>query len=230
MAEVSTAEAATMLGVTDQQVRDLMYAGALRGRRLDSNRWLVDTSSVHAYEAVRGGRGRRWSTESAWAVLDCLDGVKLAGRTPASTATLKQRARARIRQHTAEQIGQKVAHRVSAHRYNSEDRAAVAAELGLTGRSAAAAVTDLTPQTRLVEGYLRAGELEDFAARHLLLRDDVNGDVIIYTGAEYRYLNREPGRAVIAADLIRSTDIREHSAGVTLLERLRSEWLATPTQ
>ena len=224
LAEMSTAEAARELGVTRQHVDALLTSGALTGRTIDGRRWLVDASSVRAYDAIRTTPGARWSPTAAWAVLDTLDGAAL----PADPK-LRHRTATRIRTLDARTLGRKVATRVTTHRFVAEDRDAVAADLALTGGSAHAEhITGLTGARTITEGYLRGQDLEAFIVRHLLI-PDANGNVIVYNGAGDRYATTEPGPAVIAADLIRSTNTRERSAGLTLLEGLRTAWLASHT-
>lgn len=224
MAEMSTAEVARTLGVTRQHVDALLNSGALTGRMLDGHRWLVESNSVRAYDAIRTGRGSRWSPEASWAVLDTLEGSAL----PADRK-LRHRTAARIRTLNAQQLARKVATRVTAHRFAAEGRDEVAAELALTGGSAAEGITELTGASPVAQGYLRTGELEDFIIRHLLIPAS-DGNLIVYDGAGDRYGTTEPGRAVVAADLVRSTNTRERSAGITLLEGLQAEWLDSLTK
>lgn len=123
-----------------------------------------------------------------------------------------------------------MASRTIAHRYAADSISSVARELVLTGRSAANAIdSDLAPQHRIVEGYLRRGTLDAFVRSHLLIAAD-DGDVTIYDHPEGIDIGREHApAAVVAADLARSTITRERSAGLTALERLRQQWLAKNT-
>jgi excisionase family DNA binding protein len=51
-------EAATVLGVTDGRVRQLLSAGALRGERLGARMWLLERASVERYKKERRPVGR----------------------------------------------------------------------------------------------------------------------------------------------------------------------------
>jgi hypothetical protein len=110
---------------------------------------------------------------------------------------------------------------VVTHRYTADSITKTAAELVITGRSAAEVIdTELTSQTQVIEGYLRDEALASFARRHLLSAND-NGDMTIYERHDsLTFEGRYAPNAVIAADLARSTSTREPSAGPTALEEL----------
>jgi excisionase family DNA binding protein len=59
---ITTKEAAEMLGVSDQRVRDLLKAGRLSGKKLGSRlggMWLVERRSVETFERRGAGRPRK---------------------------------------------------------------------------------------------------------------------------------------------------------------------------
>ncbi|MET7781507.1 helix-turn-helix domain-containing protein [Streptomyces mirabilis] len=54
--ELTTEQAATILGVTEARIRQLAAAGAVEGRKAARNTWLISSESVRAYRDRRGGR------------------------------------------------------------------------------------------------------------------------------------------------------------------------------
>ncbi|MEU5633529.1 helix-turn-helix domain-containing protein [Streptomyces rishiriensis] len=53
--ELTTEQAATILGVTEARIRQLAAAGAVEGRKAARNIWLISSESVRAYAYRRGG-------------------------------------------------------------------------------------------------------------------------------------------------------------------------------
>lgn len=51
--EITTAQAATILGVTEARIRQLAAAGAIGGRKTERAVWLLDPESVRAYRQKR---------------------------------------------------------------------------------------------------------------------------------------------------------------------------------
>ena len=227
MDSLMTKDAALALGVSQRQVTDLLRAGKLAGEQLSDGTWLITPRSISERRALNTGAGRTWSAVSSWALLGELSGHSSTGISPSTVA----RIRRRIRTSTAEEIALKVASRTMAHRYTADSIVKTASELVLTGRSAADVIdTELTGQTKVVEGYVRGETLESFARRHLLSLDN-SGDVTIYEHLDsLNFTGRYAPEAVIAADLVRSTLTRERSAGVAALEDMRQRWLAIHTR
>lgn len=224
MVDLTTGEAAKALAVSQQHVRGLLRDGILTGRQLADGTWLVDPRSITSFQLVRVGRGRNWSPEASWALLGELSS-QLIVEVPLRTWA---RVRVRIRTYAAEDIARNVATRNRAHRFSADSWKATASGLVLTGRSATEAInSNLSGRSRVVEGYLRDGvELGDFVHRHLLIPDH-NGDVIIHSRpANVRFDGRHAPAAVIAADLARSTNTRERSAGIIAIEGMRQQWIA----
>lgn len=75
--DLTTADAATLLGVSDTEVRRLLREQLLDGRRV-GNTWIVDAGSVHRRRRLELDRGRAWSPRVAFAAL-----LLLAGRSDA---------------------------------------------------------------------------------------------------------------------------------------------------
>jgi hypothetical protein len=227
MDSLMTRDAALALGVSQRQVTDLLRAGKLVGEQLGDGTWLVSPRSIAERRSFNAGAGRTWSAASSWALLGELSGKSAAGLSESTLA----RIRRRVRTSNAEEIARKVAARTTAHRYAADSIERTATDLVLTGKSAANRIdSELTNQTRTVEGYVREGELQTFVRRHLLSADE-NGDVTIYErSGELNVDENYASDAVIAADLARSTATRERAAGIAALEKMRLQWLATHTR
>ena len=227
MDSLMTKDAAIALGVSQRQVTDLLRAGKLAGEQLGDGTWLVTPRSIAERRSFNAGAGRTWSAASSWALLGELSGKSASGVSESTLA----RTRRRIRTSSAEEIARKVATRTTTHRYTADSIERTAADLALTGKSAAHRInSELTSQTRSVEGYVRTEDLEAFVRRHLLSADE-NGDVTIYErSGDLNADGNYASDAVIAADLARSPATRERSVGIAALEMLRQQWLATHTR
>ncbi len=220
-----TKDAALALGISQRQITELLRAGKLGGEQLQDGTWLVFRRALGERRAIHAGSGRAWSASSSWALLGELSGRATEGLSQSTQA----RIRRRIRDRSVDEIARKVATRTRVHRYTADSLSRTAADLTLTGASAADVVDrTLTAETRKVEGYVRAGDLDDFVRRHLLTLD-AEGDVTIYEAPESEVFGRHASNATIAADLARSVSTRERSAGLAILENMRQAWLARHT-
>lgn len=227
MQQSMTKDAALALGISQRQVTELLRAGKLSGEQLRDGTWLVSRRSIGERRATHTGAGRAWSSASSWALLG-----ELSGHTAENMSqSTRDRIKRRIRTSSADEIARKVATRLTAHRYVADSLLKTASDLVLTGSSAADRIDrNLTSESRKVEGYVREGELESFAKRHLLTVDS-DGDVTIYEAPASELLDGHFAMdSVIAADLARSTTTRERSAGLAALEDMRQLWLARHTR
>jgi hypothetical protein len=228
MTEVTTDEARQRLDVSPQHVRGLLRAGKLDGRQLSSGAWLVDEDSLERRIALNVGRGRNWSAFSSWALLaelsDEPDLVQVSERTRA-------RVRERIRLCSAEEIARRVAGRTKVTRYDADDPSFwPGADFIPTGQLALDELdTDLSSQQKVFEGYVNAAAKAQFLRSHMLIPDR-EGNVELYEDPGFLAGREHAPRAVIAADLARSTATRVHSAGVSALEGMRQQWLASHTK
>lgn len=225
MSDLTTTELAERLGVTRRRALDLLASGEIAGRQLASGAWLADGDSVSRYEVVsRRGKGRSLSASTAWGLLWELSGLDATWLTVSTRA----RVRRRIRESQAADLAKAVAKRTVAHHYTAANAERAAVDLIATGRTAADSIsTDLTGDRRRVCGYVRSGAPDEYAAAHFMVAD-INGQHVIYENTlpiPYGAGDVMPS-AVVAADLARSTDTRERSAGLRVLEELRQVWLA----
>lgn len=98
--EITTAEAARILQVSEAEVRRLLRRGLLSGRRLGSQ-WLSDASDVHRRARLKADRGRVWSDRVALAALLLLGG---RGEVDSLTASELARLRRTLRTSTARDL------------------------------------------------------------------------------------------------------------------------------
>ena len=75
MTQMSTAEAASRLGVSQRQVQRLIATDELRATRTAGDAWVLDALAVNAMTRKRRQRGRPWAPETAWAALWLLSGL-----------------------------------------------------------------------------------------------------------------------------------------------------------
>lgn len=228
MKVLTTDEARQRLDVSAQHVRGLLRAGKLDGRQLASGAWLIDEDSLEQRIAMRVGRGRNWSAISSWALL-----AELSGE--ADLVTVSERTRARVRERirlcSAEEIARRVATRTKVTRYDADDASFwPGADFVSTGQLALDELdTDLASQQEVFEGYVSADAKAEFLRSHMLIPDR-EGNIGLYEDPGFLAGREHAPRAVIAADLARSTATRVHSAGVAALEGMRQQWLATHTR
>ncbi|NUU08590.1 hypothetical protein [Leifsonia sp. C5G2] len=229
MVEITAAEVARRLGVTDRRARMLLTDGTIRGRQLPSGDWLADNDDVIRYlQRRRKGAGRGLDRATAWAILYELSGVRAAHLLPRATYT---RARARIRTWPAERLATEVASRTTTHRYRSANVAKAQAGLIRTARAASDLIgSDLLPDMRRVAGYVPADTtVADYARAHFMVADP-SGQDVLYENTAPLHSYTEPLPAVVAADLAVSTDTRERSAGLHALDEMKRSWLRSHTR
>ncbi|UUT34655.1 helix-turn-helix domain-containing protein [Microbacterium elymi] len=72
MTEVTTADAARRLGLSQERVSQMLRSGELVGRRISARGWLVDLASVAERARVATAGGRPWSENRVRSVIDAL--------------------------------------------------------------------------------------------------------------------------------------------------------------
>lgn len=222
MTEMSTSDAAQRLGVSQRQVQRLVASGEVPARRTAGDAWVVDALAVNALARFRPARGRPWSRAVAWGALWTLSGldvdwldarttsrllVRLDGMTPdALLSACRRRAR------------------VARVRVSGSFLAELGDRLVFTGASADAARDfALAPVAGAVDGYCDETTWPSVEERFRLLPDARgSGTIRVTTLPTTVVARREMPRAVVAADLAESHDVRERCAGLRALEHLLS--------
>jgi len=222
MAELSVAEAARRLGVSAQRTREMVRRDELRGRRIGSRAWLVDTASVRDRVQVDAGRGRPWAVHTIDAIVTALsDGEQVDAKSAA-----------RLRETDIERLWRKIAQRVTIRRYAARNTALVREHLALTGESALDQIGEhLVGQSRVLHGYLRGIDLEDLIEDAGLVEDG-EGNIAIHelSGADAAGQDAVfARRALIAVDCARSSATRVRAAGIRALTEMKQSWLAKNT-
>ncbi|WP_374009613.1 helix-turn-helix domain-containing protein [Leifsonia sp. LS-T14] len=227
MADMTVPQLARLLNVGDRYARTLVEDGTLTARQLPSGEWLIDSDSVARFMIRRKPAGRGLDTDTAWAILYELSGIRASGLLPPATYA---RVRKRIRTMTPEAIAVAVSGRTTTQHYRSANAAKAQADLIPTARAASDIIaTELLADTRRVAGYVPAGTtVAEYARTHFMVPDTAGHDTL--------YENTAPGGltealpAVVAADLAVSTDTRERSAGLRALGALRNDWRLSPNR
>ncbi len=224
MSELTTAAAAERLGVSQRQVQRLVASGEVPGRRTAGDAWVVDALAVNALSRSRPGRGRPWSPEVAWAALWLLSGIE--------PEWLDHRARSRLSRRLGSVDPQTLLHacrrraRVTRARVSDSFVDELAGVLVRTGASAGSGTEHgLAAVAGRVDGYCDEQTWPQIERRFHTVPDD-RGNAVIRVSALREVTTRgllEMPRAVIAADLAESREVRERSAGLRALEDLLGE-------
>lgn len=224
MTDLTATQLAERLGVTKRRALDLLRTEVILGRQLVNGTWLADSDAVARYEvSATRGSGRTLDAATAWGLLWELSGLE-AEWLSASTCA---RVRRRIRESDASAIVSAVSKRSKAHHFTAANAERASTGLIRTGRAAASTLdTNLIEDARQVAGYVRSGTVEDYAKRHFMLPTTAGLDMLYENSLPINYDAETMPAAVIAADLAVSTDTRERSAGLQMLEEMRQQWLA----
>ncbi|MGF1662779.1 MAG: helix-turn-helix domain-containing protein [Kineosporiaceae bacterium] len=223
---LTSADAAARLGVTAHEVRRLVHAGVLRGRRL-GRQLIVDEASVEARATTQVRPGRALTPANAWAVLFVLSGEQ----APWMAASTRSRLLGRwLGDVDARALAVACRHRASRHphRVLPAYRDRVLAEPGVvpTGMSSATAVdVDIVAVDPVAEAYCSPDDL-DALTRRYALSDEGRPNVLLRVPSTeddnvLRLLldRRTMPSAVTAADLMESDDPRTRRAGQRLLDQ-----------
>lgn len=224
MAEMTAADAAEHLQVSQRQVRRLAAKGVLATSRVVGRTLLLDAASVHRLAARMRHNGRPWTAATAWAALALLSGQN----APWMDAATKSRLRHRLRGARATEVAWLARGRARVHQMQGWGRVDGLVPTGVTAlrEPQVAALFDLSPAERGADGYVAACHFEKVVAT-LGLFDDIDGDVTV------RVVPDDAGYAVdrqliaaIAVDLSESLDTREAAAGERVLDELLEKFRA----
>jgi excisionase family DNA binding protein len=218
MGDITTAEAASRLGVSTERVAQMLRRGDLRGRRLTPRLWLVDLASVHERARLAHRDGRPWSRRTADEVLEALS----------TGAAIGSRSAELISSNDADRLWRRVSQLVEVRRFDARDHHRATPHLALTGPSAAKEIgADLVGEERVVHGYVRNLTIDEFIdAAELVERSD--GAIAVHRFKDGRDPAR-PSRALIAVDCARDSAARVRRIGTDALETMRMQWLSSNT-
>ena len=219
MTEMTTAVAAERLGVSQRQVQRLIAVGGLPATRTAGDAWVVDSLVVNAMERARPARGRPWSPARAWAALWQLSGLEVDW--------LDRRTRSRLDDRLAsidvEELLHATRRRAVIHRFRASE--SFLADLDALVVASGVRAMDpsrfgLDPDLRRIDGYCM-NEAADRLAGEFHLVEDPRGSVTLRVAAVPALEGHDAMPvAVVAADLAKSLEVRERSAGLRVLEEL----------
>jgi excisionase family DNA binding protein len=222
MSDMTTAEAAERLRVSQRQVQRLIRTGEVPARRTAGDAWVLDALAVNALARSRPSRGRPWSTEAAWGALWMLSGL--------GVSWVDDRTRSRLSSRLKAMKGEDLVH---ATRRRAEVRRCrvsesfldeLAGHLALSGASAAEQF-GLAGEASRVEGYCDEKAWAAIRSQFRLV-DDARGNATIRVTTFPDVLRGGPEampRAVVAVDLAESHEVRERATGLRVLEELLGE-------
>ncbi len=219
MSEVTTAEAAGRLHVSQRQIQRLISSGELPARRTAGDAWVLDALAVNSLARSRPSRGRPWSPEVAWGALWMLSGLE--------AAWVDDRTRSRLLGRLEGMDGADVVHGcrrradVMRCRMSESFFDDLRGSIALSGVSAAEQF-GLAGDTTRVEGYCGVDAWPGIRSTFHLVAD-ARGNATIRVTALTDVL-AGPGaampKAVVAVDLAESYETRERDAGLRELEEL----------
>ncbi len=222
MRNLSVADVAAELDVCTSHVRKMLRTGTLRGTHV-GRAWVVSQDALEELESRRVGVGRPLAARRAWALLEILEG----GDAAWLSAVARSQVRAQIRRlRGADALGWRTALRgredrypVSGHRAAIE-RLAKDADVWPVGPTAASQAGLLMAEST-PEFYISSANWELLAAAlHLVTFTPQISAYVRIPRFEQSFSSWGPGRAVLAASLLDSTDWRVAKAGVDVLNHL----------
>lgn len=212
---LTVSEVADLLGLTHQRVNRLAASGAFT--RIA--RGLFDRTSVERYRAQRGrGRHRSWAEHTAWGAIALLSGAAPTGLGETQVSRLRAALREIV---DAADLAARLRNRAtvttwSAHR-SALDRIRADAALAAPGRERLGLVED----GNLVDGYIRAGDLDALVHRYQLVEDPRGAITLRATTVDLDAIRSLSALSstLAAVDASTSLDPRERGVGELGLSR-----------
>ncbi|NLG20874.1 MAG: excisionase family DNA-binding protein [Actinomycetales bacterium] len=231
--EVTTREAASVLGVTQGRVRALIAAGTLRARRVGTQ-WLIDADSVDHQAALSAARatGRTMATRVAWAVGDLLDGGSAAWLSSAERSRLRKRIGTARRSEVLQRWLASRASRVLRFHVGESDLEALLSDEAVVRTGVSAALAHGVGLSSGGDGaaYVTR-EAADRLASQFFLIEARSGNLTLRLVDHDLHLrsartvdnHRVAPRVIVGVDLADDSDVRTSGAGRELLESALAE-------
>ena len=217
--EMTTAEAAVRLGVSQRQIQRLAAAGQITPTRRVGRTILVDASDMLVLHNADRRPGRPWTPPVAWAALWQLSGLEIAWLDTQTRRRLLQR----LDGISVDELLWACRQRAHVARYRSSASYldALRNRVRPTSASALDPARDLMTPTSNVDGYCTPSEHDIFIGEFSIVGDPT-GNVTLRTTAvpTVAAWERHMPDAVVYADLAESADPRQRSIGRTRLEGL----------
>ncbi|KJL30501.1 hypothetical protein [Microbacterium oxydans] len=222
--EITAADAAAVLAVSERHAEALLKDRLIAGRQLRSGAWLTSRAAVERYRTTaQRGRGRALSAPTAWGMLWELSGLQA---TWLSTSTLA-RVRQQVTALSAEEIVQATSGRTRARYYAPSSTTPDVAWEGLirTGRPAARHLgVRVNRAYNYAAGYVRDGTSAAFATRHAFVEDYEGMNVLFDNTLPIPYSRQSMPDAVVAVDLALTGGVYERERGAVIIARLQNTW------
>lgn len=222
MSELTAAAAAEQLHISRRQVERLARAGELTVTRTVGGALLLDGGSIHRWAQKQRHRGRPWSAATAWAALTLLSGEQVRWLDPSSLSRLRHR----LRNSDASELTWLVRRRATVHRMQGWGEHTGLLDTGVSALQdpELSALFDLTPVTRGVDGYVRAGEFSALMMTLGIVNDVAGNTVVRVVPDNSGYTVDHVLTAAVAVDLCESLDTRESAAGQRILQKLLDDF------
>src|SRR5664279_1563797 len=174
--QMTSTDAARVLGVSVRQVRRLVVAGELSEVGRVGTNLLVDAVSVNRLAERGSQRGRPWSEETAWAAIELLD----EGHTSRLNSAQRSRLRARLREMSTDEFVRMTRRRSTTTHFRASPSFLnqLREHVALTGSSAVAADRETADRFGLaaggqesVDGYVRRDVLDTYRDEFFLAED-----------------------------------------------------------
>jgi excisionase family DNA binding protein len=222
---VSIPEAASGLGLSAGRVHAMVVNGQLPAAKV-GGRWLIERGEVERRRRQGSLKGRPFAAHNAWILLCLASGENPEGVDP----SVRSRMRRALSSEGVEKLGPRLVRRGESHYYDAhrgeipyivEDPRFIASGVSAAGAHG----LDLVSGSE-ADGYVRAGDLEEFIANHAL-RPAAHGSNLrlrVVQDRAWHFLEgaRVAPIAAVALDLAEDTDPRSAEIGAMALGDLRS--------
>lgn len=219
--ELSTAEVAGRLGVSQRQAQRLVATGQLPLTRRVGRTELVDAASAQRLAGSMRRRGRPWAQSTAWAALWLLSGLA----TDWADAQTVSRLRQRLASTTPQALAWACRHRANTKRYRASTSffGDIREMVCLSGASTLQPERDLmSPRPDQIDGYCCTSDRDQMVSRFFLV-EDPGGNVTLRVTQFSQILSMSIAPPAVAGlDLMESDDPRERSAGLEIVRKALS--------
>jgi excisionase family DNA binding protein len=220
---LSVSDAARLLGVSEQRVRAMLAEEVLGGAKV-GRQWLLDRDEVERLAHQGRASGRPFARRTAWALLLALQGRRPKWVEPWVWSRVRRTEPRRVRE-----LLPRLRRRAEIRKYRAHpgviEALSQSPRIVVSGaRAAGKHGLDLASPEEF-EGYVREKDLAAVVRRWRLKPDERANVVLRIVGEPWPF---EPGeriapQAVVAVDLLESSDPRSRREGEELLEGLNQK-------
>jgi len=222
---LSVGEVAKELDLSESWIRKLLESGKLVGSRVGSS-WVVDSDSVFEFKQNGNGMGRRWTSESCWALLSLA-----SGDIPAVSNVVLHRCRKRLAEFGLEKLASKLSPR--AERRDVYIHPSLICDIVADGLFVGSGVSSsgfhnlVVSQEGVAEGYVKQSDFNKLCSKYSLIENPESWNLRVSVVSSEHKHNLD-GREfmswpVVAIDLFDALDSRSVEAGRELVNRKQNE-------